>query len=236
MNNCFITNRPKYSNLVQSLQVGNVTVNTSSHARNIGFVFDDTLSMSNHISALCRTAYFHLKNIRSVRNILTQSETETELVHAFISSRLDLNNALLYGIPSSALAPIQRVQNTAARIITGHSKFSHITPVLRDLHWLPIYYRIRYKIALMVYKALNDQAPPYIADLVTAYSPARALRSSRENYLQVPPTRTKLGDSGFFSSAPSVWNQLPPVVRNSTSISLFKRNLKTHLFNLAFCM
>ena len=225
----------KHSNLVQSLKIGDVTVNTSSNARNIGVVFDSTLSMSNHISAICRSAYFHLKNIRAIRQVLTQSETE-KLVHAFVSSRLDLNNALLYGIPLNTLAPLQRVQNTAARIITGQSKYTHITPVLCGLHWLPIYYRIRYKIAIVVYKALHDHAPPYITDLVTVHSPARALRSSQENYLNVPVTRTKLGDRAYSSAAPSVWNQLPAQIRNSSSLSVFKTKLKLHFFHQAYYM
>ena len=208
---------------------GPSNVQASPRARNIGVVFDSTLSMERHVNTVCKTSHFHLKNIRAIRNLLTRAETE-KLVHAFVTSRLDLNNSLLYGIPQSILAPLQRVQNTAARLITGALKYHHVTPVLQDLHWLPISYRVKYKIVLLVFKALNGLAPEYINDLVVLYKPVRTLRSSGDNLLRVPITKTNAGDRAFSGAAPSLWNRLPADIRHALNLSSFKSKLKSYLF------
>ena len=118
---------------------------------------------------------------------------------------------------------------------TGSSKFSRITPVLRDLHWLPVRQRILFKILLIVYKALNGQAPSYITELLKVKSQTHShnLRSSQDNLqLQIPSHRTKitLGDRALACAAPKVWNNLPLVIRKSSSLTIFKSRLKAHLF------
>ena len=88
-------------------------------------------------------------------------------MHAFISSRLDYCNSLFYNIPAYQLEKLQRIQNAAARLILKESKFCHITPLLMTLHWLPVKYRIHFKILLLTFKAINVLAPSHICDLVT---------------------------------------------------------------------
>ncbi len=102
-----------------------------------------------------KTAFLHLRNIAKLRNMLSVSDAE-KLVHAFMTSRLDYCNALLGGCPASSINKLQIVQNTAARVLTRSRKYDHITPILQSLHWLPIKFRISYKILLLAYKALND--------------------------------------------------------------------------------
>ena len=102
---------------------------------------DSTLSMTNHISTICRTAYMHLHNISRIRRYLTPEATKS-LVHAFIMSRLDYGNALLAGLPFEHLKKLQRIQNIAARIITFTPRRDHITPILKQLHWLQTSHRI----------------------------------------------------------------------------------------------
>ena len=106
--------------------------------------------------------HIELRQLRMVRSSLTIETTET-LVHAFVSSRLDYCNSLLYGINDSLLKKLQAVQNAAARVTTKTRKFDHITPVLRELHWLAVHKRIVYKLAVMVYKCVHGLAPPYLA-------------------------------------------------------------------------
>jgi len=106
--------------------------------------------------------HIELRQLRQVRSSLTIETTET-LVHAFVSSRLDYCNSLLYGINDSLLKKLQAVQNAAARVTTKTRKFDHITPVLRELHWLAVHKRIVYKLAVMVYKCVHGLAPPYLA-------------------------------------------------------------------------
>ena len=118
-------------------------VNLSNNARNIGVIFDSHVNLEKHVMNTCKTAFYHLRNIAKIRNCLSQDNAET-LVHAFISSKLDFCNALLYGLPQSVIDRLRYVQNCAARLVTRTRSSEHITPVLRSLHWLPVRQRITY--------------------------------------------------------------------------------------------
>ena len=124
-------------------------------------------------------------------------------MHAFITSKLDYCNFLLYGCRKMQLKKLQYVQNTAARIITRTRKFDHITPVLSDLHWLPVSYRFVFKIILLVLKSLNSLSPSYLADRLSYQSHSRNLRSSSRQLLEQPRSFTKTyGDRAFSVCAP----------------------------------
>ena len=111
----------------------------------------------------------------------------------------------------------------------------HITPVLAALHWLPVAFRIDFKILLLVYKALNGQAPLYLSDCVPKYVPNRPLRSANTDQLEVPKMNyKKLGEAAFCFYGPTVWNQLPVSLRLAPSVDSFKAQLKTYFFTLAF--
>ena len=157
------------------------------------------------------------------------------VIHAFITSRLDYCNSLYLGLPQSFISRLQIVQNAAARLLTGSKKWEHITPVLASLHWLPVQQRIIFKTVLMVFKAINGQAPSYLSDLLHPHSATRSLRSSYKGLLHIPRSRLKQkGGRAFAVAAPRLWNQLPPDIRDAPSIYAFKSRLKTHLYNLAF--
>ncbi|XP_072020496.1 uncharacterized protein [Amphiura filiformis] len=128
---------------------------------------------------------------------------------------------------------MQRVQNTAARLVTRAKKQDSISKIMRDLHWLPIRKRIAFKISLLTFKALHGQAPPYISELITPYTPYRTLRSSTQNLLKAPRRRprTAYGRRSFAEAAYKEWNNLPLHVRLAPSINVFKTQLKTFLFN-----
>ncbi len=131
--------------------------------------------MDSHIQSVCQSAYFHLRNIRALKSYLTPAPLIT-VTHAFITSRIDYCNSLLYGIPELSIQKLQRIQNSAAKVITNTQKYNHITPVLKHLHWLPVKQRIVFKILLIAYKALNGLAPEYIRELITPKEPTRRLR------------------------------------------------------------
>ena len=144
-------------------------------------------------------------------------------------------NALLYSLPSNHLDKLTRVQNAAARLVTRTKKFDHITPVLVQLHWLPIAQRIEFKILLLVYKCLHNLAPSYLSALIVPVSSQRALRSSSKNLLTVQKSRTiRYGDGAFCNAGPQLWNKLPENVKDSASVDIFKSKLKTCLFNKAY--
>ncbi len=109
----------------------------SSSVRNIGVLFDSNLSFDSHISSICKTAFFHLKNISKLRPILSMSNAEM-LIHAFMTSRLDYCNAFLGGCSARLINKLQMVQKAAARVLTRTRKYDHISPVLSTLHWLLI--------------------------------------------------------------------------------------------------
>ena len=116
---------------------------------------------------------------------------------------------------------------------TFTGKFDHITPVLIDLHWLPVYYRVIFKLLLLTYKALNGLAPCYLSDLLSYRSSCYSLRSVTNKLLVEP--RAKLTTYGFRSfsfAAPRLWNRLPLNIRSCSSVSSFKSRLKTFLFTL----
>uniref|UniRef100_A0A8C6MIC4 Integrase catalytic domain-containing protein n=1 Tax=Nothobranchius furzeri TaxID=105023 RepID=A0A8C6MIC4_NOTFU len=145
------------------------------------------MSFKSQVKQVCRISFFHLRNIAKIRSILSRSDAE-KLVHAFITSRLDYCNSLLSGSPQNVVKSPQLVQNAAARVLMRIKKRDHISPVLASLHWLPVKFRIDFKILLLTYKALNNQAPSYISDLIVPYVPNRALRSQTAGLLVVPDT------------------------------------------------
>ena len=126
---------------------------------------DPHLTYDNHIIHLSKTAFFHLKNIAKPRPSLTLPDAE-KLIHAFVSSRLDYCNALLFGIHNKNLQKLQYIQNSAARVLMRVRKHEHITPVLQSLHWLPITSRIQYKLALLTHQCLYGNAPAYLQELL----------------------------------------------------------------------
>ena len=130
---------------------------------------------------------------------------------------------------------LQRVQNTAARIVTLTRKYDSITPIMFKLHWLPVHSRIIFKLLLLVYKALNGKAPSYICSLLSHRECARSLPSSGQELLTVPLAKLKTcGDRAFSIAAPRRWNNIPLSIRKFPSIAIFKRHLKTYLFKEAY--
>ncbi|XP_071375300.1 scavenger receptor cysteine-rich domain-containing protein DMBT1-like [Centroberyx affinis] len=192
-----------------SLNIDGSIVTPSTQVRNLGIILDPTLSFLPHVNQVTKTAFFHLRNIARLRPSLSFAAAET-LIHALITSRLDYCNSILYGSSNKILNKLQYVQNSAARLLTSTHRRDHITPVLHNLHWLPVKYRIEFKILLITYKAINNLAPPYLSDLVPRHTPTRCLRSAATTTLKT--TRTKLrtwGDRAFSVAAPSLWNALP---------------------------
>ena len=191
--------------------------------------------MSEHVSHICKGAWFHLRQIGQIRQYL-DDKAALKLMHSFVSSQLDSFNGLLYGIPQHQLEKLQRIQNAAARIVVNKRKYDHITPTLIDLHWLPIIARIHYKVLIMTFKAFKCDAPDYMKEMITQYKCSKATRSTHDdNLLFIPRTKkVTFGDRAFSYSGPTLWNALPCDIRNIDSFDCFKAKLKTYLFKQAY--
>ena len=203
------------------LKIDSDLISPSDSAKNLGVLLDQHLNMETHVANICKASYFHIRNIRSLKPILTH-DALISVVHAFITSRLDYCDSFLLGLSQRLLQKLQRIQNIAAVLVTGCQKFDHITPILKELHWLPVKERIQFKTLMITYKALNGQAPEYLVELILEKVNTRTLRSSSELILTVPKYKLKTyGSNAFCVAAPTMWNNLPSHIRNSSSLTVF---------------
>ena len=217
---------------IEAIKVGDSIIKPVESLKNLGVTFDHHLKMSTHVNQICKKGHFQLRKIRQIRSYLDKAATE-KLVHAFVTSNLDYCNSLLYGTSCDVIDKLQKLQNAAAKVICGARKYDHVTPLLKDLHWLPVKFRINFKIALLTYKCLKGDAPKYLSDLLKANNPQRVLRSSERSDLRIPLCKTKIGSRSFTAAAPKVWNAIPENIRR-LDIESFKKHLKTHYFRKAY--
>ena len=163
----------------------------------------------NQLNLICKRAMLAIRSIGRIKKYLSKDHL-ARVVNAFVIPHLDYCNSVLYGLPKSQHNRLQRVQNVAARLVSGVRKQDHITPTLKALHLLPVEKRIIFKILLMTYKTLNGLAPSSLTTLITRDHPTRRLRSSSRSTLQVPRVKTSTyGDRAFSSAAPKLWNSPP---------------------------
>ena len=181
---------------MNKIKIDSIDISTASSVRNLGAIFDSALSSEAFVNSSCKSTWFNLFNISRSRRSLTTDAAKI-LIQAYVMSKIDYCNSLLYGIPDKLLNLIQQIQNYAAQVVLRLHKFSHITTALATLHWLPANRRIDFKIALLVYKALNGQAPAYILHI-----------SSSPTF---HPGSCAQRTSNFFHSRPVVWNHMVTV-------------------------
>ena len=155
-------------------------------ARNLGVTFEPDLSMKKHISSICQTSFYHIRQLRQVRSSLDTSSAIV-LANSLVTSKLDYCNSLLHGLPASSLNRLQKVQNSLARVVVPSSRrHHHISPTLKNLHWLPVIKRIEFKVASITFKTLQNHQPAYLYELLTPYVPSSNLRSTDKYLLSFP--------------------------------------------------
>jgi len=220
-------------NSAGGVKIANAVVPVSSAVRILGVTIDRHLTFDDHVTKVVQSCNYHIRSLRHIRKLIDK-DTANLLACSLVMSRLDYCNALLYGMTNKNINRLQRVQKSLARIVCQAPYRSASTPLLMELHWLPVKQRIDYKIAVMTYKVRSYQQPSYLYDLITDYVPTRVLRSSEAHLLNVPGTRTKTAARAFCVAAPTVWNSLPLSVRTLPTVGQFCRQLKTHLFERAY--
>ena len=182
--------------------------------------------MYEHVTSVCRAAYYHLKNIHCLKAFLTQ-EALIFVVHALVISPIDYCNSLLYGISDYNINCLQQIQNSVVPIVANTGNYDHITKILQKLHWLPVRQHTHFKILLITYKSINNMAPQYLCELVSIRKSSRKFRSSSQILLQVPVSWLKsYGDCAFSVTALSLWNRLPADIRNVSFLEFVLSVLK----------
>ena len=148
-----------------SLSLSNEVIESSDKVRNLGVIMDSQLNLNEHVRHLSKICYAQISSIWKIRKFLTEEATK-QLIHATVISKLDYCNLLMIGITDNQITKLQRIQNSAARLIFRTSKYDHVTPLLKKLHWLPVKYRIKFKLVVTVFKGLNGLAPQYVSDML----------------------------------------------------------------------
>jgi len=188
------------------------------------------------VTKVSATCYHHLRRLRQIRRRVGQ-EVATRLVLATVISRLDYCNATLAGLPQATIAPLQRVQNSAARLIFQLSSREHVTPCLLQLHWLPVRWRVQFKLCCVMHSIFYGTCSAYLSNILEPVGAGRTrsgLRSTSSTDYSLPRLRTKFGERSFGHAGPAAWNSLPEDMRAETDIAKFRKQLKTHFFSRAF--
>lgn len=228
-----------YVSTVESIDLGDSSIKPIAKAKNLGFLFDHRLNLSDQVSTVSQACYLNQRNLSKIGSKLTH-ELKIQLVHSNILCFLDYCNAAYCGLHSNDLKRLQRIQNNAVRFIFGlygTRKKQSIAPYLKQLHFLPVRFRITFKVALLVFKCLNNMAPTYLNNLISLRKCHQQSSRLDDDFflLEVPPkpilSRT---EAAFTYSAPRIWNSLPYNIRSSSELSAFKSELKTYLFREAF--
>lgn len=193
-------------------------------------MIDDSLSFSDHTASVVQSCHYALYNIRKIRPYLIQHAAQL-LVQAMVISRLNYCNSPLAGLPACAMKPLQVVHNAAAQLVFNQPKRARHSA----LHQLALAPRIQHKAVTLAYNITSGSAPAYLSIIPKAYIPSRALRSYNTSRLAVPSPQTRQGHSKLFSVVvPQWWNNLPVATRATTSLSTFKKLVKTLLFRDCF--
>ena len=201
--------------------------------RDLGFVIDNNLTCNEQIQTVIKNANFSLRNIAFIKKYF-DVDSMKKLVHNYIITRLDYCNSLYHKLPAYQLKKLQLVFNRAARLIAGTAPRERITPVLIDLHWLPIKARIVFKICVLTYTALNTGKPAYLRNKLSKFTTELgvSIRYSHDPHrLNEPRMNKETGTRSFKYSAPRLFNSLPRSVKDSGNLNVSKKRLKTFLFS-----
>ena len=204
--------------------------------RCLGVLIDKEVSFRPHVIRVAASCFGALRQIRSVRRSLPR-HLIIKLVESLVIPLLDFCISLLAGIPRKLVDRIQSVLNASARLIFDLPRFSSITPIIRELGWLPADVRPLYRLAVLTHSCLHDKAPTYLTNelKLTSTNSRYGLRSSTTNALYGPRVKhPTIGGRSFPSTASSTWNSLPPTIRNISNTGLFKSSVKQHFLSFHF--
>ena len=217
--------RTKYlDSLPTSITIGNAKIPFKKSVKNLGFSLNCRLTVNAHVSNIARTCYFELRRLVYIRGFMTSIATAT-LVSAFVLSRIDYCDSLLFGCTHDVTSHLERIQNYAARVILRLPRSSSLTLHLKSLHWLRVKVRSTYEIACLCYHCHSSTAPSYVTDML--HRKPMHSRNTRSSSYTMPllnrPAHSKatLGDLSFSFASSTVWKSIPNDVRCAPLLSSF---------------
>ena len=220
----FGTAQALHKSNIQDFNVAGSVIAVSDQIKSLGVVLDKRLSFDVQVNRTCKVIHYHARSFRHIRNSLPDILART--VASSIVSHLDYCNSLPVGMAQTNVIKLQRAQNSIARIVTGTSRFDHIQPVLKKLHWLPVDCRIKFKVAMLVYKIYQTSRPAYLSDFIHERAVELASRSSNMHHKEVPRRKLETGKRAFRYATPTIWNNLPQTMRQMDLASAAYHRLK----------
>ena len=205
--------RNKFLNNFPCLIQGQKT-NPSASAKNLGVMFDSSLHFQKHISQTCRACFYHICDLRWIRKSLSLNLAK-QIAVALVSSKIYYCDSLFHNMHEKEITRLQRVQNCLARVVTRAPRFSFSVPILKRLHWLPVKFRIHFKMCAITFWTIKDNQPTYLADLLGRNVQDIILCSTNSNRFDVPRMTTNTGSRAFSTSGPALWNAFPVPIRNA---------------------
>ena len=214
---------------LNEVNIAGCTVPLSDGIKILGVTIDRHLTYNTRVQNISKSVNYHIRALKHIRSSLTTDIAKT-VVCALVNSLLNCANSVLYGTSEIGLniAKLQRLQNALARVVTYTKRIERIHPVLETLHWLPINYRIDYKVATLAYKIRSSGSPVYLLPAVSDYTNAIQLRSSTRLLLSKPPVKTETARRAFSQDAPSVWNTLPNSTTTADTFARFRTSIHIH--------
>ena len=222
-----------------------ISFSSEQKVKNLGILLDNNLTFKDQINSVCRKGFHMLRNLWKVSSKISDVNLKIQIVQSCILSPIDYCNSLYVFLPKNQVSRLQRLINASVRFIYNLRKHFRpslstphpisITSFTKKCHFLPMEARIHFKICILVYKCLNNNAPIYLQNLLSIKNSLPSLRISKDNYLLQPVFQTlNYKQRSFSAAAPAIWNMLPYELRSSTSIGIFKKNLKTYFFQLHY--
>ena len=197
-------------------------------AKDLGVTFDPSLSFDCHIVKTVSSCMSSLAQINRVKHVLDKSLL-TLIIRSIVFSKLYYCSSVWANITASNISKLQAVQNFAARIIMKSRKFDHITPLLNELHWIPVKLYLLYRDAVLTFKCLNGTTPESLSQQFVRRADISGRCTRNSNSLDIPFFKSATGQRTFHYRAVSLWNELPENIKCSSSISIFKHKLRKYL-------
>ncbi len=198
-------------------------------ATDLGVTLDSGLTYDEHVTKLVFSCVGSLCQINRARHLFDM-KTLILLINALVFSKLYYCSTIWSNSSKKNIAKLQKVQNFAARIVTGTKKFDHITPSLKQLNWLPVNYMLRFRDTVMAYKCVNGMAPSYLCRMFQTRSQLHNLNTRSSELLEIPLYRTATGQRSFRYRASCLWNNLPEWLKDhNLNLERFKSGLRSYL-------